>query len=340
MAAISQQVRDKALRQSPSIKNRGSLNPAFFYFEANTGLTPVSGLSTALTDSSPKKYFTVAADMIVFNPTKSHVLMIFRCPHDRKGKTCRDNVLDRGSFQYKGCLATPGGFFDSGEDQVKDREGNLVPDFSLTAKRELNEECRKFLSRAPITKPVFVSPELNNYRDIRWFTSTNYVPTLATQFTAVLETDGTALPKIEGGDDACGNAFWVDLRIINSVYEANKDVYLMMDGPFSDSTFKAFVESKFLIDKSTGLPRNKLKSENTLLKSLRASEFVVNFDPAVKYEFSDFAFDHVANIVKAKNMLAKRREDKSVWNSVSVWGILGGGAALACVLTAYLHRSK
>ncbi|KAJ3063107.1 hypothetical protein HDU98_001036 [Podochytrium sp. JEL0797] len=309
--SLSNHVNATALAKAPTIKNRGCLNPAFFYFDATTG-DLVTGSNASLSDSSPNKYFTVAADMIVFNPTRTHVLMIFRCPHDRKeGKTCKNNILDKGSFQYKGCLATPGGFFDSREDMV-----NGIPDFQNSALRELNEECSNLLAdegkavqTASETKaPLFVSAEFNNYRDVRWFTSTNYVPCLATQFTVALPRASghcSDLPRIIGSDDACGNAYWVDVRIINAVYESHKQIYSLFEDhvEWDETKFEEYIASAFIVDSETKLPRNKLKSENTLLCGMDSKEFVVDFVEGTEYQFSDFAFDHVRNIVRAQKAL-------------------------------------
>ncbi|KAJ3138156.1 hypothetical protein HK100_000089 [Physocladia obscura] len=310
-------VREKARANAAEIKNRGRLNPQFYYFEAKSG-EMITNSSVSLSDNALKKYFTVAADMLVFNASLTHVLMIFRCPHNKQdGHKCADNILDESSFQYKGCLATPGGFFDA----VHDYDGN-TPDFRKSAVRELNEECNNLLdgSQAPSHDAVvYIGSEFNNFRDIRWFTSINYVPTLATQYATALPSCSrlyalepftarqraaaiSALPPVKGTDDACGNAYWIDVRIIEFVYNNNKKLFNSFDKEFNEVAFQSFVRSNFLLN-SEGLPRNKLKSENKLLHNLPEKKFVVNFEPNQDYQFSDFAFDHVKNIIKAQEVL-------------------------------------
>ncbi|KAI9352588.1 hypothetical protein BDR26DRAFT_849505 [Obelidium mucronatum] len=303
----------KAASEAKTIKNRGTLNPAFFYFSSTDG-SLVTGSSLQLSDHSTPKYYTVAADMLVFSPSKSHVLMIFRCPHNKKeGRSCSTNVLDTLSFQYKGCLATPGGFFDAKEDIV-----GGSPDFCHSAVRELNEECSNLFAAQQNNTATygdihFITPEFNNYRDIRWFTSQNYVPTLAAQFATILpaaNNNTASLPVIKGSDDACGNAYWIDVRIIQQVYSTYKSVYESFDQEFNQATFDAFLKTHFVLDSTTNLPRNKLKSENTLLRNLNPSQYVVDFDSTAKYQFSDFAFDHVRNIVRAFDVLANENSTK------------------------------
>ncbi|KAJ3105858.1 hypothetical protein HK100_003815, partial [Physocladia obscura] len=290
-------VRAKGRLKAPEIKNRGSLSPKYYYFEAQSG-NVISNSSASLSDDAETKYYTVAADMLVFNASCSHVLLIFRCPHDKRdGRKCADNVLDQSSFQYKGCLATPGGFFDAVHDY-----DDKTPDFRKSALRELNEECNNLLdgSQAPPHDAViYIGPEFNNFRDIRWFTSTNYVPTLATQYATILPGVTNEFPPVKGSDDACGTAYWVDLKIIEYVYKKYKNVYDSFDVEYDEAAFQNFVNTSFVLDKN-GKPRNKLKSENTLLNNLDEKLFVVNFETDRDYHFTDFAFDHVKNIVKAK----------------------------------------
>ncbi|ORY37943.1 hypothetical protein BCR33DRAFT_854402 [Rhizoclosmatium globosum] len=305
-AAIVSAVRQKALVHATSIKNRGQLNAKFYYFTPD--LKMVTNSTATLSDTSSTKYFTIASDMIVFSPSQSHVLMIFRCPHNKTGSnTCASNVLDQASFQYKGCLATPGGFFDANEDRRTD--GN--PDFKHSATRELNEECSKLFDNENIkyTDIQFLSAEFNNYRDIRWFTSTNYVPTLATQFTTKLIGPANHLPNVKGSDDACGNAYWIDVRIVASVYaQYHKvfDAFDQVETKFDEAKFDQFVKTHFPLNPTTGLPRNKLRDENNLLKNVKPDQYVIDFDPSVDYHYSDFAFDHCHNIVKAQKKFAKK----------------------------------
>ncbi|KAJ3011983.1 UNVERIFIED_CONTAM: hypothetical protein HDU68_001437 [Siphonaria sp. JEL0065] len=328
---LAKLVAQKATSKAGSIKNRGCLNPAYVYFSCVDG-SLVTGASTVLSDASVPKYYTVAADMLVFSATLSHVLMIFRCPHDKKSnKTCKDNVLDSTSFQYKGCLATPGGFFDAKLDLTNN---GATPDYHHSALRELNEECSNFFASSSLLSDSsnvhFVSCEFNNFRDVRWFTSKNYVPTLATQFTTRLTAtaasdstnsapsapnNSTSLPTIKGSDDACGNAYWVDVRIIEKVYNSHQSTYNSFDdNEFDESKFDAFIRNPtyFVLDPSTNLPRNKLESENTLLKDLDETLHVVDFDEGKDYLFSDFAFDHVRNIVQAKKVLIEKGKQSLV----------------------------
>ncbi|KAJ3378042.1 hypothetical protein HDU84_007987, partial [Entophlyctis sp. JEL0112] len=320
---LAEEVRMKSEDKAVEIKNRGRLNKLYYYFIAASGDMPVTGLESELSDDAGQKYFTVAADMIVFSHSLSHVLMVFRCPHDKRGgKKCADNILDNSSFQYKGTLATPGGFFDPRKDVLKldDKE---IPDFKSCAIRELNEECDKLLDEVVEKKPEVhsIGPEFNNFRDIRWFTSTNYVPTLAPQFATVLPAflekkeqgflkrqswfqhlQRARLPKIKGTDDACGNAYWIDFQIIEAVHKKYQEIYEWFDEPFDDDKFKKFVNEHFVLN--DGMPQNKLKKDNSLLQGLGEAEYTVAFDPNADYQFNDFAFDHVKNIVKAHRLLA------------------------------------
>ncbi|KAI8607738.1 hypothetical protein BC830DRAFT_1157926, partial [Chytriomyces sp. MP71] len=300
--------------QKTAIKNRGSLNAGFAYFGAGGSddfdtLRAQTGRSDVLSDTAAAKFFTVAADTILFSATLGHVLLVFRCPHDHaSNRTCADNVLDSASFQYKGCLATPGGFFEHKAD-LDPSTGD--PDFAQTATRELNEECADILGTTSVLRPRFLGAQFNNLRDIRWLTSTNYVPTCATQFATALLHDPTRsnhqLPYVAGTDDACGNAYWVDTRILENVYARHKETYDAFDdaAAYTDERLHAFVsnEAHFVLDPATRMPRNKLREENRLLATIPKNQFVVEYDPAMEYHFSDFAFDHVRNVVRAKEAL-------------------------------------
>ncbi|KAJ3243406.1 hypothetical protein HDU77_010428 [Chytriomyces hyalinus] len=323
-------VRAAVMLQAAAIKNRGALNPSFAYFSADADkncsysvpLIPKKGLSDPLSDSSPHKYFTVAADMIVFSSCLKYVLMIFRCPHDkRNGRTCKDDILDTSSFQYKGCLATPGGFYEWTNDNIKqngepagESADGTIPDFSITANRELDEECNRLFADniAQPTTPIFTEARFNNNRDVRWRTSSNYVPTVATQFATTLKNTDTlsSLPFIAGTDDACGNAYWVAVDIIDKVYAEHKNVFQAMETSSSNTAeaeFQKFIkDAKFPLD-ANGLPRNKLLSENMALNDLRKGEYIVKHDGSKTYHFTDFGFDHVKNIVSARNRIRTTR---------------------------------
>ncbi|KAJ3206828.1 hypothetical protein HDU82_004282 [Entophlyctis luteolus] len=330
---VANSVAEKSKEKSAEIKNRGRLNKRFYYFIAGKNQMPVSGLDSELSDDSKTKYFTVAADMIVFSHSMSHVLMVFRCPHVKsEGHKCADGVLDKSSFQYKGSLATPG-------------------------VRELNEECDKLLDEVVETKPdvMFVGPEFNNFRDIRWFTSSNYVPALAPQFATVLpefvsenvdkselpsskrlsffwsrKVHKSRLPKIKGTDDACGNAYWIDYRIIERVYRKYRKVYDGFDRPFEEDAFQEFIQENFSLE--NGKPVNKLKKDNSLLKKLKENEYVVAFDPHANYQFNDFAFDHVKNIVKAHDLMFVN--DSSQWKQAKFGEISVSLKSPVCALSS------
>ncbi|KAJ3082343.1 hypothetical protein HK100_009697 [Physocladia obscura] len=320
-ALITARVQNAVNVATPSLKNRGKLNKNFVYFEAPSR-TMVRNSEEVLSDHSKTKYYTVAADMLVFNAPRSHILMIFRCPHNKlEGRKCANNVLDQSSFQYKGYLATPGGFFDPATDISQGEDGKQTPDFLRSAFRELDEECTNLLSsdsRVSFSPVSFITARLNNFRDIRWLTSTNYVPTLATQFATTL-IGPNSFPRVVGSDDACGVAYWVDLKIINAVYEKHKQTFDLFNSQFDEDTFEKFVKNPahFVLNEKTQLPRNKLKTENVAISSsaLRRNESsgredVLNFDPEDDYQFSDFAFDHVVNILEAKKFLDAAAEQE------------------------------
>ncbi|KAI8607406.1 hypothetical protein BC830DRAFT_143318 [Chytriomyces sp. MP71] len=312
---VTNAVRKAVLRHALTIKNSGRLNPKFSYFRASNGAF-VTGIST----SAIEKFHTVAADSIVFAANFTHVLLIFRCPHDHSSnRTCADNILDTTSFQYKGCLATPGGFYDPIHDID---QATHLPDFTKTATRELSEECPNL--RMSTAHPLrFLSAEFNNLRDIRWLTSPSYLPSCAPQFWTLLDSAETAtgFPRIHGSDDACGNAIWVDTRIVDQVYAAHRALYDAFDEiPFDPAVLRDFVASdRFLKNPATGMPRNKLAGENAVLAGMRESgedAFVVDWQEGREYQFGDFAFDHVRNIARAKEAGLKERRDEAVLNCI------------------------
>ncbi|KAJ3080962.1 hypothetical protein HK100_010009, partial [Physocladia obscura] len=289
------------------IKNFGSLNSKCFYFRSdgkgNAKIIKNSNAKLSATD----KYYTVAADVIVFNNSRSHVLMEFRCPH-AQGQ-CDHNIIDNTSFQYKGCLGTPGGFFDA----EKDLDENGSPDFFKLAKRQIIEQ--EIAQEGAADKIQFSHAAFNNYRDIRWKFSPEYVPTVALQFAVTLDDDRTmfrlflpnkTFPKVRGMvGTSCQKSYWIDMNIIKFVYKKHCKIFDMMhDEPFSDEQFEDFVKSNLNIN-SEQKPLNKPKSENQVLNKLQENEFVINFIDRLKdqYHFNDFAFDHIWNVVQAYNSL-------------------------------------
>ncbi|KAJ3100927.1 hypothetical protein HK100_004632 [Physocladia obscura] len=263
------------------IKNIGSLNNDFYYFRVgnNDKMEIVRNSDAELSDQD--KYYAVAADAIVFNNTRSHVLMEFRCPH-RQGN-CKNNVIDEGiSFQYKGCLGTPGDFFHADADI----DENGSPDFFKLAKRQITEQGISQSGAAD--KIEFIQATFNNYRDIRWKYSSNYVPTVALQFAVTLDHDNQRR-----------TFFWRRyLRYLQTFK-------MMHNNQFNDMEFKNFVTSHFKFDSERQMPLNKRKHENGVLSGLSEMERVIDYNEQKKdkYHFNDFAFDHICNIIDAYKRL-------------------------------------
>ncbi|KAI8610136.1 hypothetical protein BC830DRAFT_1147246 [Chytriomyces sp. MP71] len=289
------------------LKNRGHLSPEFGYFRVRRGgqsLEAVTGLACPLSDDSDTKYVAIAADAIVFSSDLRHVLLVFRCPHKR-GSPHSDTdraTLDDGWFHYKGCLSTPGGFINFNTDVIDGR----ALDLRETAERELREECRTSRGLALEGAFHFCGAEFNLYRDVRWSGSTHHVPTVAAVFATVLKDDG--LPRVRGADDACGNAYWVSLEIIEEVYADHWHVYDAFNDPFTEDSFAEFLADPalFHLDPTTGKPRNILKCENSILVDA-ADDHVLRYRENARYRYSDFAFDHVRNIVLARDRLLAER---------------------------------
>ncbi|KAJ3089603.1 hypothetical protein HK100_007709 [Physocladia obscura] len=308
---ILYQVYEKA----PEIKNSGYLNKKYHYFR-NGSL--VNDYVTELTDTGPAstKYYSLTTDTVVFNPSCSHVLMIFRCPHLRVDALvgCEHNKLEKNApFQYKGCLGTPGTFFDGKKDIHTDKTPNYVG----FAQRQFIESLKPLGDKysANINSLSFIGPQFNNYRDIRWYTATNYVPALALQFVTVLQNDISGeivdlppLKNVSGRGGVCAPAYWVDLKIIESIYAEHRQIFDMFDSPFDEKTFKHFVQMKthFVHDEDAHRPRNKLMEENGLLAGLETNQYIINFDSGREYQPHDIAFDHVVNIIRAWSFIKNR----------------------------------
>ncbi|KAJ3255586.1 tRNA (guanine-N(7)-)-methyltransferase (tRNA(m7G46)-methyltransferase) [Chytriomyces hyalinus] len=308
---IANGVAHAAQKQLASLKNSGSLNPRFGYFRVTSSeFVAVTGVDSKIGETEGEVFVTVAADAIVFSASLSHVLMVFRCPHSpaSNGNHGPAAPLDTSSFQYKGTLATPGGFFNFAKDVFHDGS----PDFKATAIRELHEECSKLVGENWTIKKEdvhYCGSECNNWRDIRWAHANNYVPTVAAQFSVVIEKDAPTLPIVHGSDDACGNAYWVDIRIVDFLYSKYKHVFDAFIGEFSQSEFDAFMRNPelFKLD-GNGLPRNISKRENSILANATDTTHVLDFMEGKEYQYSDFAFDHVKNIVRARDQLVRNRE--------------------------------
>ncbi|KAJ3112226.1 hypothetical protein HK100_002413 [Physocladia obscura] len=171
------------------IMNKGVLNSEFYYFETDhsTGNGKLIRNSKRQLDCT-SKYYTIAADVIVFNKNFTHVLMEFRCPH-HVSNYYSDIIDEASSFQYKGCLGTPSGFFNANKDIHEDGS----PNFVKLAERQIKELGFLQSGTAVVPDCTFIGAVFNNYRDVRWYYSRNYVPTVGLQFALVL--DDFDLPK-------------------------------------------------------------------------------------------------------------------------------------------------
>ncbi|KAI8622476.1 hypothetical protein BC830DRAFT_569860 [Chytriomyces sp. MP71] len=178
-----------------------------------------------------------------------------------------------------------------------------TPDFQKTAMREFREECSARLGVLNFDSDmVFIGAECNSFRDVRWAKANNYVPTVAAIFASALKDPG--LPQVRGRDDACGNAYWVPLKVIERVYRQHKGVFGLFNEPFTPEAFSGFIQdtSMFHLDQEDH-PRNILKIENSILANVKSNEFVIHYNERTHYRASDFAFDHVKNIVRARDMM-------------------------------------
>ncbi|KAJ3121365.1 hypothetical protein HK100_012408 [Physocladia obscura] len=312
---IATKIMFEVYQRAPEIKNSGHLNRKYNYFRYGSLVTEYNA---TLNDIGPasQKYYSLTTDTVVFNPSCSHVLLVFRCPHKRVDGLvgCEHNILETNMpFQYKGCLGTPGTFFDAAKDTNNDKSPNYVG----FAQRQFTESLKPLGGKysTDINLLSFIGPQFNNYRDIRWYTSKNYVPALALQFVTVLKNDISGdlvdLPALEkklGRQGVCVPAYWVDLNIIKSIYTNHKDVFEIFDKTFDNETFKKFVQmpAHFVLDDDTCQPRNKLMSENELLKNLNEDQQIIEFSSEINYEPRDIAFDHVVNIMRAWSYLKSK----------------------------------
>ncbi|KAJ3141429.1 hypothetical protein HK100_006858 [Physocladia obscura] len=302
---IESTIKEAVAARQDEIKNSGCLNRDYFYFHNdNNGNGQIVRNSNArLRDGD--KYYTVAADVIVFNKNLTHVLMEFRCPHHLN--KCHIDIIDQYSFQYKGCLGTPGAFFHA-DKYIDD---NKSPNFFKFGERQV-----KLLGLSS-EHMQFIGTSFNNYRDIWWKYSKNYVQTVALQFALVLEDPGkqplfsnhrnAQFLKIKGMESSCDAIkYWVDMWIIKFAYNKWKAVYEMMStASFNSGEFEAFVQPPyFVIDAGPQQPLNKDKKHNGVLKGLGANDYVVDYREDQQYNFHDFAFDHVENIIQAYRKLS------------------------------------
>ncbi|KAJ3131360.1 hypothetical protein HK100_006481 [Physocladia obscura] len=162
----------EATQKAQEIKNSGYLNNTYSYFKFNNLVTN-SNAELKEVGSASTKYYSITANTIVFNSSCTHVLMVFRCPHLREHNlvTCDDNILEKyGSFQYKGCLGTPGTFFDAKRDTNNE---DKCPNYVRFAERQFKETIIPLENEYSydMGSLYFIGPQFNNFRDIRWHTS-------------------------------------------------------------------------------------------------------------------------------------------------------------------------
>ncbi|KAJ3354182.1 hypothetical protein HDU83_005788 [Entophlyctis luteolus] len=295
-AGISRSIRKIIAKKGNAIKNKGTLNPAYSYFQ--DGKLVINSKQTLSSDGDAStKFYTVTGDCIIFDSTANYVLLEIRCPHEK------DEVSMRSKFHYGGLLGTPGSFYRHKQDNT-----HINPDFQKFSNRILNEALKLFANPLPTAAQYdYVFPQFDNFRDIRWYLSESYVPSLALQFAARLsETEyenGLDLPELNRPNGSCDKAYWVDFRIIRKVYDDNKELFEMFAGEYDEIKFQQFVRSdKYFSLGADGTPVNKSPAENSIIRGFADSQ-VIQFNEEEEYLLRDFAFDHIQNIVSAFDVL-------------------------------------
>ncbi|KAJ3354181.1 hypothetical protein HDU83_005787 [Entophlyctis luteolus] len=283
-----------------TIVNKGKLNPTYAYFSTAPGSTGghtlITGSAITLSETSSTKYYTVATDLIIFNDDGKYVLLYERCPHKNCGHPAR-KVLNN-EFTYGGSLSLPGGFFNPKEDI----DINGHPDFDVMSKRLLIKELYPYSNWSFLNQPEFVGVEFNNFRDIRWRTSQDYVPTVTLVFKVKLRRrlfKEKGLPTIwRMKGDICERGRWVDIEIVKSVHRKYGNVYETFNNSYNEYDLDRFITKYLFLDQRTKLPKNKEKSENAVLRNVAGNQNTIEHNEKSDYEFSDFAFDHIHLIMK------------------------------------------
>ncbi|KAJ3342149.1 hypothetical protein HDU83_006218 [Entophlyctis luteolus] len=302
---ISKSIIDILSEKGDEIKNKGELSESYTYFRNNE--LHVKRRDKINSDRvATAKFYTVTADCILFDSSASYVLMQFRCPH----KDHRNNDLSLSSaFTYGGCLGTPGTFYIHAKDSF-----GVNADYVKFSKRVSDIALSSFenSSQAVFDRHDYLFPQFNNFRDVRWQFSPNYVPALALQFAAILSENSSedgSLPKLERQPGKCAYAYWVDIKIIKEVFEKNRAVFDMFDNEYNDHAFSEFVRNRqyFSIGNDES-PQNQF--QNSIISGVPTDNQIINFDRLASYSLRDFAFDHVRNIVSAYDVLtnSKARE--------------------------------